>query len=365
MRSRLWSFVAIGVVIAGTVTGCDGGNDSAGSGTGGTNKTARVGVIMPDDVSAQRWSQDDPRFLTAAFKAAGVPVQIENAHRDPVRFQRIAHDMVTSGVRVLIIVNVDPVSGRAALADARSHKVPTIDYDRLTLNGGADYYVSFDNEQVGRMQADGLVRCLAARGADNAVVAELNGSPTDSNAAQFKQGYDEQLTARYAKAELTKGPDQSVPAWDTALGGRIFEQMISQRPDIGGVLAANDGLAQSVIEVLRKHGRAGQVPVTGQDATVQGLQSVLAGEQCMTVYKAIKPEADAAAGLAVSLFRGRQPRADDQIKDPESGAYIPFVKREPKAIDARSVKTVVADGFVSRKEICTGRYAALCTKYGV
>jgi D-xylose transport system substrate-binding protein len=370
MRTKLLAWAAVGLLAAASVTACDDTDSSsdAGSGsgsTGGKSGKARVGVILPDTKSSQRWGTDDPKFLQAAFDAAGVPVEIKNAEGDRTSFQNIGDDMINSGVKVLIIANLDSDTGKAVLDKAKAKKIPTIDYDRLTLNGGANYYVSFDNVRVGELQAYGLMNCLRELKAKNPVVAELNGSPTDNNATLFKNGYDAQLGPKYDNAEFTKGPDQSVPDWDNEEGGKIFEQMLQQQPKISGVLAANDGLAGAVIKVLRKKGLAGKVPVTGQDATVEGLQNVLSGEQCVTIYKRIKPEADTAAGLAVQLFKGQKPAVPDQLKDPESGAYVPFAKLPPLSIDITKVKDVVADGFVTKKQLCTPKYAELCDRYGV
>nr|AGU11293.1 Periplasmic binding protein domain [uncultured organism] len=369
MRKKLLAIAAAGLMAMATVTACDDASDSSdsssGSTSGGGSGDARVGVILPDTTSSQRWGTDDPKFLKEAFDAAGVPVEIKNAEGDRAKFQQIGDEMVNSGVKVLIIANIDSTSGRAVLQKARAKKIPTIDYDRLTLNGGADYYVSFDNEEVGRQQARGLVKCLTQRGVTNPVIAEINGSPTDNNATLFKNGYDFVLQPKYDAAEYTKGPDQWVPDWDNKEGGSIFTQMVAQRPDIDGVLAANDGLGNAVIEVLRKKGLSGKIPVTGQDATVQGLQNVLAGEQCVTIYKRLKPEAQTAANLAIQLFKGQTPKVTDRLKDPESGAYVPFASLEPLSININTVKDVVADGFVTKKQLCTAKYAKLCIKHNV
>ncbi|WP_344518034.1 sugar ABC transporter substrate-binding protein [Paractinoplanes durhamensis] len=322
-------------------------------------------MIMPDTKSSQRWSTDDPKFLKAAFDAANVPVEIQNAQGDRANFVKIGTDMLNGGVKVLIIANLDADSGKAVIDLAKEKKIPVIDYDRLTLNGGADYYVSFDNEAVGRYQAYGLISCLSEKKVKNPIIAELNGSSTDNNSALFKDGYDGQLDVKYDSAEYTKGPDQFVPDWDSEEAGKIFEQMLAQQPKIGGVLAANDGLGNAVIQVLRKKGLSGKVPVTGQDATLQGLQNLLTGEQCVTIYKKVQREAEAAAGLAVKLFKGDKPTTPGQIKDPESGGYVPFVSLEPVQIDKFKVKDVVADGFVTKKQLCTGKYAKLCNTYGV
>jgi D-xylose transport system substrate-binding protein len=375
MRKALLALTIVGLLAAGSMTACTddsgggGSSDSGGSGTGakGGGTGAKIGVIMPDETTSQRWTTDDPRYLQNAFDAAGVKVDIQNAKGDKARFAQLADQMINEGVKVLIIVSLDSPTGKAVLDKARAAKIKTIDYDRLTLNGGADYYVSFDNVQVGRLQGAGLVKCLEDRKAVNPVVAELNGSPTDNNATLFKQGYDSVLQLKYDDAVYTKGPDQSVPEWNNQEGGRIFEQMWQSQKQIRGVLAANDGLAGAVIKVLKTKKLNGVVPVTGQDATVEGLQAILTGDQCMTVYKAIKPEADAAARLAVNLYKNvpitQATMGDirlDKLKDPESGVYIPFVKLPPSSITKANVQDVLTDGFVTKKALCTKAFVQIC-----
>jgi D-xylose transport system substrate-binding protein len=263
-----------------------------------------------------------------------------------------------------MIVNLDSGTGKAVLDKAKAQGVATIDYDRLTLNGGAQYYVSFDNVAVGKLQGEGLSKCLTDLKASKPVVAELNGSPTDNNATLFKQGYDSVLKPKYDSGEYRKGPDQSVPDWDNAQGGTIFEQMLTQTSNkIDGVLAANDGLGNAAIAVLKKNKM--KIPVTGQDATTEGLQNILAGDQCMTVYKAIKAEADAASELAIGLAKGQKKDVTQVTKDPESGKDVPSVLLTPKAIYKENVKDVVADGFVTKEQLCTGSFAALCTANGI
>ncbi|XVU28965.1 sugar ABC transporter substrate-binding protein [Actinoplanes sp. CA-054009] len=354
--------VLTGVVATVALTACDD-SDDATKAVGGGGK-ARVGVIMPDTVT-QRWEDTDPRYLRKAFDGAGIPVDIQNAHGDPAAFVKIGESMINSGVKVLIIANMDSDSGGTVLRAARAANIPTIDYDRLTLNGGADYYVSFDNEAVGELQAQGLTKCLRDREAADPVIAELNGSKTDNNAALFKDGYDEVLQPLYDNAEAIKGPDQWVPGWDPAEAEKIFTQMLAQAPKIRGVLAANDGIAGAVIKVLAKHKLNGKVPVTGQDATVDGLHALLRGDQCVTIYKPIEQEALNAANIAIALFKGQKPDVRDQIKDTESGAYIPFRKIVPTAVTEDDIGDVVAAGFISRAELCRGAYAKLCTAKGI
>jgi D-xylose transport system substrate-binding protein len=366
MRKGMFALAAVGLLAVGGVAACGGGDNGSSGSSGGGSSTGKVGIILPDTKSSQRWGTDDPKFLKQAFDAAGVPVDIQNAQGDKQAFQTIADGMISSGVKVLMIVNLDSGTGKAVLDKAKNAGIATIDYDRLTLNGGANYYVSFDNVKVGELQGKGLVDCLTAKKYSKPKVAEVNGSPTDNNATLFAQGYNSVLDPKYADGTYVKGPNQSVPDWDNAQAGTIFEQMLTENKDIKGVLAANDGLGNAVISVLKKNKLNGTVPVTGQDATVQGLQNILAGDQCMTVYKAIKKEADAAAELGIALAKGQKPTtATGSVKDPESGAAVPSVLLIPQPITKENVKDVVADGFVTKEALCTANYAKLCADAGI
>jgi D-xylose transport system substrate-binding protein len=362
MRKSICVLAATGLLALGGATACS----STDSNNGGTTKEPKIGVILPDSASSARWETADRKYLQAAFDAAGVKSIIQNAQNDKTAFQTIADQMITDGATVLLIVNLDSGTGKAVIDKARAQGVGVIDYDRLTLNGGASYYVSFDNEAVGRLQGEGLVKCLTDAGAKNPVIAELNGSPTDNNATLFKNGYDKVLKVKYDSKEYTKGPDQSVPEWNNTQAGTIFEQMMTQTSNkIDGVLAANDGLGNAAIQVLKRNGLNGKVPVTGQDATVQGLQNILAGDQCMTVYKAIKGEAEEAAKLAISLAKGETVPTGQTVKDPESGKDVPAKLLTPVSITKANIKTVIDDGFVTKAELCTAAYAAACTAAGI
>ncbi|MCU7723300.1 substrate-binding domain-containing protein [Actinoplanes sp. KI2] len=367
MRKGLFALAAVGLLATGSMAAC-GKKDDSGSGSNGgsTASVGKVGVILPDTKSSARWATADQKYLTDAFKAAGVQADIQNAQGDKTQFQTIADGMISSGVKVLMIVNLDSGTGKAVLDKAKAAGIATIDYDRLTLNGGADFYVSFDNVKVGELQGQGLVDCLKAKNYTKPVVAELNGSPTDNNATLFAQGYDSVLNPLYADGTLTKGPNHPVPDWDNAQAGTIFEQMLTENKNIKGVLAANDGLGNAAISVLKKNKLNGQVPVTGQDATVQGLQNILAGDQCMTVYKAIKQEADAASALAIAIAKGQKPTtATGSVTDPESKKTVAAVLLTPKSITKANVKDVVDDGFVTKDELCTADYAKACAAAGI
>ena len=357
MRKSIRLLAALGLLVL--TTGC------GGTGVSGP-RTPKIGVILPDSASSARWETADRRYFEEAFKAAGVAYDIQNAQNNKAAFQTIAEQMITNGVDVLVIVNLDSGTGKAVIERARRQGVGVIDYDRLTVGGGAAYYVSFDAVAVGRLQGQGLVTCLEEKGVTRPVVAELHGSPTDNNAILFKHGYDSVLQPKYDSGEFIKGPDQFVPEWNNTTAGTLFEQMLTQTPNgIDGVLAANDGLANAAIAVLKRNGLAGKVPVTGQDATVQGLQNILAGYQCMTVYKAIKHEAREAVRLAVALARGETVDTGQTVTDPETGATVRAKILEPVAITKDNIGYVIDDGYVTTDELCAGDYAALCARAGL
>ena len=348
-----------------------GGDDSGGGGGSSSNadsggKADRVAVLLPDTKSSVRWETADRPLLKAAFDRAGVPVTISNAQGDKSTQQQQAEQAITNGAKVLLLVNLDSGSGAAIEANAKSQGVKVIDYDRLTLKGQADYYVSFDNVAVGKLQGQGLVDCLNDKKVSNPKIAELNGSPTDNNATLFKQGYDSVLDPLYKSGKATKVADQSVPDWDNQQALTIFEQMLQKTNNkIDGVLAANDGLANAVISALKQR-KLESIPVTGQDATAQGIQHILAGDQCMTVYKAVKKEADAAAQLAIALSKGTEPPSGlVNGKSDDGSRQVPSVLLEPQAITKENADVPIKDGFLKKEDVCTGQFASLCTEAGI
>ena len=359
---RIASIAATAAIATFGIAACGGesGENSAASPGASSAVKGKVGVILPDTKSSVRWETADRPLLEQAFKAAGVPYDIQNAEGDKQRMQTIADQMITNGATVLAIVNLDSESGAAIEKKAQTQGVKTIDYDRLTLGGVADYYVSFDNVQVGREQGKGLARCLGAKQAN---IAYLNGSPTDNNATLFSQGAHEELDKQ---SNYKKVAEQAVPEWDNQQAATIFEQMwTQQKGEIDGVLAANDGLGNAAISILKKNNAAGKVPVTGQDATKEGLQNILDGTQCMTVYKPIKQEADALAKLAIALTKGEKGQTTGTVKDTKSGRDVPSVLLTPIGVFKDNVKQVVDDGFIKKDELCTGEYAGKCTDAGL
>jgi len=362
-RKRL-GFAGLFIALALVLAAC--GGDDTDAGTTGTTISpdveGSVWVLLPDSATSDRWEVDDRRFFNDAFGAAGVDFNIVNAEGDKAAQQQQAEQAIAAGAKVILLVNLDSGSGAAIIAQARDAGVKVIDYDRLTIEGpGADVYVSFDNVQVGRTMADVMAPVIDALGGTPRVVM-LNGGPTDNNATLFRQGYNETVEAKVAAGDWELVADQAVPDWDNAQALTIFEQiLIDAGNDVDAVFAANDGLANSVIAALKSAG-LGQIPVSGQDATVSGMQNVLAGDQLMSVYKPIKAEAAFAAQAAIALLKGESLDSLTGGLTINNGTNdIPFIALEPIGVTADNIdSTVIADGFRSYDDICVGDFAQYC-----
>ena len=327
-----------------------------------------VAVLLPDSKSSARWEADDRRFLAAAFEDAGVTYSIVNAEGDAQVQQSQAEQAITNGAKVILLVNLDSGSGAAIIATARDGGAQVIDYDRLTIEGpGADFYVSFDNTSVGRLQGNGLVDAVTAAQADGSLTGDVNvgvldGSPTDNNATLFHNGAFEVLQPLFddPASGWNNVAEQAVPGWDNQQALTLFEQMQTANPEINAALAANDGLGQAVI-TARENAGLPYIPVTGQDATVGGVQQVLAGHQSMTVYKAIKQEAEGAAALAIALVQGTDTTMLVTGSVNNGTNDVPSVLLVPVAVTKDNVaETVIADGFRTWEEICVGDFAQFC-----
>ena len=373
MRTKSLGVLAGTAAIALTLTGCGssttktstpstGGSTAATPGSGA--KTGKVGVILPDATTSPRWEANDRPLLKAAFDAAGIAADIQNADGKVAKFGTLCDSMITSGVNVLLIVNLDSDSGKACLKKAQTAGIKTIDYDRLTLGGEASYYVSFDNVVVGKLMGDGLQKCLTDAKKTTANVVLIDGDPTDNNAALFKEGYKKSLEG----GSGIKIVGDQTGKWDATKAGTAFEQLFTQNGGkVDGVLSANDTMAGGIIARLKANKLNGKVPVTGQDASVPGLQAILAGDQCMTVYKAIKKEADAASQLAIALIQGKDAAsiANSTVMDTKLNKAVPSALEVPVAIFKDNVKDVIADGYQTKADVCTAAYAAACAKAGI
>jgi D-xylose transport system substrate-binding protein len=322
-----------------------------------THASIQACALLPDTKSSTRYTLFDAPLLTAAFKKAGVAAQVLNAQASPTRQKAQAQGCLAKGAKVILLDQLDPASGAAITNLAVAGGAKVIDYDRLVVHSKASFYVSFDNVKVGVLQAKGLIGALKANGkySQHPVIAELNGGITDNNAHLFKAGYDSILGPLYKSGTFKKATagDQWTD-WDPVKGRTIFDQMLTRNSNhIDGVLAANDGLAGAVVASLQAHGLK-PVPLTGQDATPTGLQYILAGWQSGTVYKAIKPEAEAAAKAAIAIVKGQAVKTNGKV----SGT--PSILLTPIWVTKANYKILFTDKFLKRSQVCIGQYAKYC-----
>jgi len=376
MRSKTLTLVAVAASASLILAGC-GANSTPSGGTGSSSASApaanggasgTVGVILPETASSARWEGFDKPMLETALKAEGFNVDIQNAQGDVQKFSTLADGMISKGVKVLIIASINSEVGGAVAAKAKNAGIPTIDYDRLNLGGSSDYYVSFDNEKVGALQGQGLATALKDK--PGASVIEIEGAPTDNNATLFYNGQQSVLKPLYAAGTLKLVRSQPINDWDAKTGGQTFEQILTGNSGkVDGVVAANDGLAGAVITVLKKNALNGKVPVTGQDATADGLAAILRGDQYMTVFKPIKQEAEGAAKLAAALAKGDKAAADAiataSSHDPKGNRDIKSVLLQPQLITKAEVKVPFTEGYVKAGEVCTGDLASVCSSLGI
>ncbi|HEV2886871.1 MAG TPA: substrate-binding domain-containing protein [Jatrophihabitans sp.] len=344
-----------------TVT-ASGSSSSSGSGSGTIDgKGAKVGIILPDTQSSNRWVSADPDALAANCKKVNLDCDIQNAGGSAAKQKTIASQMASNGIKVLMLVNLDPASGATIEQEATKNGIITIDYDRLTPGGGAALYVSFDNVKVGETQGKALTECPQVKGKSSVKYVDIDGAPTDNNAILFAEGYDSVLSKTPGWTRVGKQTGN----WDATTAGRVFNSFIQKNPDLGAVMVANDTMAGAVITNLTNLHLNGKVAVSGQDASPAGLQQILAGNQCFTIYKPSSEEAGPAVNAAAQLANGQIPTTTAQIKDPNTGKMVPAILATPVAITKENVAIPINAGYTAKSQVCTGSYAALCTAAGV
>lgn len=324
----------------------------------GPAATAQVCVLLPDTKTSVRYELFDRPYLAAAFRKAKVSASIVNAQGDAQKMRSQADDCVANGAKVVLLDALDPGSGTAITNAVVAAGAKVIDYDRLVVGSKASYYVSFDNVKVGQLMGQGLVAALKRKAlyAKHPVVAELNGGITDNNAKLFKQGYDKILNPLYKNGTFKKavGGDQWTD-WDNQKGLRIFEQMLARNSNkIDATIAANDGLANSVVSALKNHGLK-PIPVTGQDATPQGVQNIISGWQSGTVYKSVRTEANAAAAAAINLIKGKPVKTNGKVSGTKS------ILLTPVWVTTFNYKLLFKEGFVKKSQVCVGAYKKYCS----
>jgi D-xylose transport system substrate-binding protein len=343
-----------------------------------------VGVILPDTTSSTRYINFDAPYLTKAFTSAGYTssdYKIDNAQGSDATELADAQADITLGASVLVFDPLDSTVGAQIQQLAQSHGVAAISYDRATFQGTNTYYVSFDNVQVGKLIGMGFQTCITAWNVASPKVFELDGGEdTDPNAVSFAQGYNNVLWGNTTTPEpagttnsagYTLVGDQITPGWVNATGGTIFQQQFTAHPTINSTVEANDGLANAVITDLKNAGVAAKkIPTTGQDATLQGMENVLQGYQCGSVYKAVYLEAQAAVAIATILRAGATPPAAlvNGTTKPASGpgSTEPALLLTPMWVDSTNMaSTVIKDQFVDAATLCTAVGASVCSAAGI
>jgi D-xylose transport system substrate-binding protein len=348
-------------LLMGTLAAC--GSSSSGSSSSSTPAAnTKVGILLPDTASSPRWVSADPNELSKQCIQYKLTCYVDNANGSATTQQAQAQALINAGVGVLLVTNLDPGSGKAIEDLAKQHNVVTIDYDRLTSGGSATYYVSFDNVKVGEDQGTALSQCSEVKGKAAVNYVEIDGAPTDNNATLFAQGYNSVLSKLTGWKKLA---DQT-GNWDAATAQTVFTTMLGQHPNINAVMVANDTMAQSVINVLTSQSLAGKVAVSGQDATAGGLDNVMTGSQCFTIYKPVAGEADVAVKLASQILAGQKPTAPATTKDPTSGRQVPSYLATPTVITKANVALPVTDGYLTSASVCsTAKLTTLCTSNGI
>lgn len=351
---------------AGGLAACGDDDDGGGSSSSSSGTEAKqIALLLPESKTTRYEAKDRPAFEAKVKELCdNCEVIYSNADQDAAKQQQQAEAAITQGADVMVLDPVDSASASGIVNRAKQSDIPVISYDRLVTDAEIDYYISFDNEEVGKLQGTSLLEALD--GGDGKSIVMINGSPTDNNATLFKAGAHSVLDSSGVKIEK----EYDTPDWSPDKAQQEMDQAITSvgKGNIDGVYAANDGTAGGAIAAMKGAGMdVTEIPTTGQDAELAAIQRILAGEQYMTVYKAITPEAEAAAELAVAISQGEDPPAGLVNGEVDNGTgQIKSVLLKPVAVTKDNVKdTVVKDEFVEVSELCSGSYAADCKDAGI
>jgi D-xylose transport system substrate-binding protein len=354
------SIVAISILLAACGnSSTPGGNTTAPSAPVNGKGCTKVGVLLPETATSARWDGKDKPLLTQDIQAiSGVTVDYYNAEGSKDTQQNQADQAITKGDCILVVAPFDAVASAAIVAKAKAKNIPVIAYDRLIQSKDLNFYVSFDGVKVGEIQGqyitDHYKDYVKGTGKNNLVM--INGGDTDNNAHLFKQGAQNKLQPLIDSKELNLVYDQFTPGWDNDKARTEMDGVLtSQQNNVQIAYVANDGMANSVIASLKAKKLNGHVLVTGQDATVAGIQNILLGDQMMTVYKAIAKEAQATADVVKALHDGTDTGAltNGITTKTSDGGAVPSVLELPVAVDKTNIlTTVIADNYVTKDEVC-------------
>ncbi len=363
---RMAAGAAALALAAGGLAACgDDDSGDSGSSTSSSSGGKKIALLLPESKTTRYEAKDRPAFEAKVKELCdNCEIIYSNADQDASKQQTQAEAAITKGADVLVLDPVDSASAGAIVNRAKQSDIPVISYDRLITDAPVDYYISFDNEEVGKLQGQSLLKALGSPQGKSIVM--INGAPTDNNAKLFKAGAHSVLDGSGVKI----AKEYDTPDWSPDKAQTEMDQAITAvgKGNINGVYAANDGTAGGAIAAMKGAGmNPKQIPTTGQDAELAAIQRILAGEQYMTVYKAITPEAEAAAQLAVALSKGEDPPANLVNGETDNGqGQVKSVLLKPVAVTKDNVKdTVVKDEFVNVAELCKGEYAADCKAAGI
>jgi D-xylose transport system substrate-binding protein len=348
--------VGMVLVLAGCSTG--GSGTTASTTTSGTAPAAggvKIALLLPESKTARYETQDKPLFEAKVKELLpNAEILYSNANQDPAAQQAQADAALTNGAKVLVLDPVDSASAASIAKKADAAGVPVIAYDRLITGAKIANYISFDNDKVGKLQAQALLdKLTAANPGKKSTIVMINGSPTDNNATLFKKGAHSVLDGK-----VTIAAEYDTPDWSPDKAQTEMDQAITKLGKTGfqGVYAANDGTAGGAIAAMKAAGiDPTKIPTTGQDAELAAIQRILLGEQYMTVYKAIKAEASTAAEMAVALAQGKPlPTTLTVVKVPNGVADVPSVLLPPVAVTVKNIQdTIIKDQFWTLQQIAT------------
>lgn len=352
--------VSVGVLLATVLVAVGCGGSSGGGGP-------KIALLLPENQTPRYESADRPYFEEKVEDICeDCEILYSNATEDASKQQSQVEAALTQGADVLVLDPVDAASAAASVQKADAQGVPVLSYDRLVLGAEVAVYVSFDNVRVGELQAETLAKKLKEDGSPKGPIVKINGDPADSNAALFKEGSNKGFEV--AGVEIAKEYD--TPEWSATNAQNEMQQAITAigKDGFAGVYAANDDTAGGAIAAMKSAGiDPEERPTTGQDSTVAGVQRILVGQQYMTIYKAIKPQASTSAEIAVDLANGKevpQGKITDEL-DNEAGK-VPSILFEPVAVTKDNIKqTVIADEFITPAELCTSAYKKACEEAGI
>jgi D-xylose transport system substrate-binding protein len=369
-RTAAIAVSAVAVAVLAAACGSSSSNSasnssSSGASSGGGATSGKIALLLPENKTARYEAADRPDF-TNKLKALCPNCQVlySNAGQDSTVQQQQADAALTNGAKVLVLDPVDSNAAAQIVNEADQKGVKVVSYDRLINNSKPDVYISFDNEKVGELQGQALLDRLNALGTTTkGKVVFINGDPTDNNAGLFKAGAHKILDGK-----VSIGKEYDTAKYDPATAQGEMDQAITAlgKANIVGVYVANDGMAGGVITSLTNAGFSPLPPVTGQDSELTGVQRVVAGTQYMTIYKAIKPEAEQAAELAFDLLQGKSISSMTTGTTNNKAADIPSILLQPVAVTKDKVQSVIVDGgFYTAAQICTSQFAAACTAAGI